>query len=931
MFRESGCVGHLARLLAEIFPPETPEARFIAESREKAGWGLLQLLRLFLPHGESSTLQNQSAFFKAGTAQALLDMSFHPGLPVPVRVAALKTTADLISNNAPIQEQFAALQIAIPSESTDTNSQAGSQTNGSRSNTTSARNSARPSAEKTRTYVIEALLDLTLDQPRSEAPLRNAACALIQAYLGNHDRIRNHFLLRAVSGFEQGEEAANVLTALIRPGTDALGVLFASWIIQDLVADNHDAKKALAAVKEGNESEGEEVLTSLQAMGSQLEAAMQTGADERIILSYASTLTVILWEFADGVNDLLAEGSGLVQALVGSVSSAATAPTIAGLAASLLGTVYEFSTKDSPIPRRTLAPLLTQKLGRGKYLDALLALRRDPAIRDFGIEEMDSDPEFVNEAFVDLFQTEYPRLRKAIDKDPGVEVIPFADVEAGVDRDVLDDLRQQLQTVKDALSQSQQDAQQSSQQSEHDKLSLQKESQTANAELDRLRKINEAMQKGHEEETTKMQSQHQREKETLNVDHSRAIASARQEADRQARQTHEQQEQGFNARVQDYERKLTELGNAHRNEQNGHNNAKQQLDTIRKQHSELTTREQASSRQLQDMTSTHRDLERTHQQLQSRTDQAESDLEQARKQLTERDAELASLKSQLSDVQEDLKSKEQELASERSGFAELEKELQAAKAASEAKAAGDSETAAKLEKLESLSKNLTGKVKELQEEVKTAKASQEAAEQKLGESEKKSREALEKAKQAKEAAEKSVKDVEKKAKDAAEKSFKEAERKVQEAEKKAKEATEKAKKAAAADDNSGGAGGKKKGAQQQQQQQQQAASKKEAEEAAKSAEASKKELESAKEELEAAKKDVANAKEELETANKAAEAAKAAEKEAREELENMVLVIEDIEKKRDEYKGKVRELGGEVSEDDESEDDDEDDEDEDEE
>jgi hypothetical protein len=42
-------------------------------------------------------------------------------------------------------------------------------------------------------------------------------------------------------------------------------------------------------------------------------------------------------------------------------------------------------------------------------------------------------------------------------------------------------------------------------------------------------------------------------------------------------------------------------------------------------------------------------------------------------------------------------------------------------------------------------------------------------------------------------------------------------------------------------------------------------------------------------------------------------------------------VIEDIEKKRDEYKGKVRELGGEVSEEeddsDDSEEDDEDDED----
>ena len=531
MFRESGCVGHFAKLLQEVFPPESPEAQFVAESREKAGWGVLQLLRLFLARGETSTIQNQAAFFRAGVAQTLLDMSFHPGLPVPVRVAALKSTSDLIANNPPIQEQFAALQLALPTEN-DTTSQAGSQTNGSRSNAASARNSARPSVEKARAYVIEALLDLTLDQPRSEAPLRAAACSLIQAYLANHDRIKNHFLQRAISGYTQGEEAANVLTALLQPGTDTQGVLFASWIVQDLLIDVFDAKVALAAIKEGNESEGEEVLTAVQALASQLETAMQTGADERVIAAYASTLVVFLWEFADGVNDLLAEGSGLVQALVASVSSAATAPTTAGLAASLLGTVYEFSTKDSPISRRTLAPLLTQKLGRGKYLDALLAFRRDPVIRDFGVDEPNGDSDIVNETFVDLFQTEYSRLRKAIDKDPGVEVLPFADIEAGVDRDVLDDLRQQLQTVKDSLSQTSKDAQELRQQAEQDKMTLQKEGQSASAEVNRLRKINDAMQKGHEDEFNKLQAQHQREKEGLNIEHSRTMANARQEADR---------------------------------------------------------------------------------------------------------------------------------------------------------------------------------------------------------------------------------------------------------------------------------------------------------------------------------------------------------------------------------------------------------------
>lgn len=961
MFRESGCVSQLAQLLREVFPPATPEARFIAESREKAGWGLLQLLRLFLTRGEKSTIQNQTAFFRAGIAQTLLDIAFHPGLPLPVRVTALKTTADLIALNPPIQEQFAALQIELPSDEPPV--QVPAQTNGSRSNATSARNSARPSAEKPRTYIIEALLDLTLDQPRTESPLRAASCTLIQAYLARHDRIKAHFLQRAIVGHQQGEKAANVLTALLQPDSDASSVVFASWIVQDLVADVSDAKKALASVKEGNESEGEDVLTAIQAMGTQLENALQTSADARIVASYLSSLTILLWEFADGVDDLLAEASGLVQALVASVSSAATDALTAGLAASLLGAVYEFSTKDSPIPRRTLAPLLTQKLGRGKYLDALLNLRRDPAVRDFGVEEIDGEGDALNETFVDLFLTEYPRLRKAIDKDPGLEVLPSSAAEAGVDRDVLDDLRQQLQSVKDALSQAQEDLLTNGQQAEQEKLTLQKESQTAAAEVERLRRINQAMQQGHEEESQKTQSQHERQREALNVEHARAMANARQEADIQARQGRAEQERGFSGRIQEYERRLAELGNAHRSEQSGHNSARQQLESLTQRHQELTTREQEASRQLQESKRVYGELQQTHQQLSTRSTQADSDLASARTQLETRESELSALQTQLSDLQAELKGKEDELATERSGFADLEEELQAVKA----KSASDGEAAAKLEKMEGLSKGLMGKVKDLQsqlDEAKKAKAKAEesvkaaeiardeagaraetaekraeAAEQKVKDAEKKSGEVEKKLKEA----EKKAADAEKKVKDA-EKKTTEAEKKVKDAEKKAADAEKK---------GASSSGGQQKGGNKADNKATKAAAdagkaaKADAEQAkadlAKASadlEATQKELEATKEKLQSLEQELAASKKSAEEAEKArdeaissteearkaVELAKEGEKSAKEEQESLLLVLGEIEAKRDEYKGRVKELGGEVSED--EDDDEEEDEDE---
>jgi peptidoglycan hydrolase CwlO-like protein len=57
------------------------------------------------------------------------------------------------------------------------------------------------------------------------------------------------------------------------------------------------------------------------------------------------------------------------------------------------------------------------------------------------------------------------------------------------------------------------------------------------------------------------------------------------------------------------------------------------------------------------------------------------------------------------------------------------------------------------------------------------------------------------------------------------------------------------------------------------------------------------------------------------------ESAKESEKNAKEELESMLLLLSDIESKRDAYKKKLKALGGEVTDDDEDdEDDDEDDE-----
>lgn len=1027
MFRESGCVAQIAQLLQQSFPSDPSEAAFLVQSREKASWGLLQLLRLFLVPGESGTAQNQTAFFKAGIAQILVDLGFCSTLPTPIRTTALRSAAALIEANPPLQEQFAALTTITPAD-TEHNAEQAQQapkTNGTRLNPGSAKGSARVSAETRRTYIIEALLDLALNKPQADNVLRAAACGLTQAYLTNHDRIKLHFLQRAIHGHAEQEEAANVLLTLLHPsGDDINSVVFASWIVQDLVADNLDAKSALIAVREGNESEGEDVITCIQGFGSQLHASLQAPIDERLGAAYASLLSTLLWDFAPGVDDLLAEGSSLLQSLVALVKTPTEDPVVTGLAAALLGTVYEFSTKDSPISRRTMAPILQQKLGRTKYLEALLQLRRQPAIRDFDLD-LESDEAgdgMVSKVFADLFALEYSRLRRAIDKDPGVEVLPPSAVEAGIDRDVLDELRQQIQASKDALALAQKEALDAGQKGEQDRMTAAKDVQTANSEVERLKKINQAMQQGHEKEMQKLEKKSEQQRLAIEAQNKRAVTEAKQEAERQAQSTLREKEAGTAQKIQEYERRLAELGNAHRAESTGHANIKQQLETLTGKHNELIKRERDLARQQEELQRKHAASEQKLQAAEARATAAETKLNIAKTALDTRGEEMETLQSQLKEVKDELAGREEELKTERAGFADLKKELELAKAAAiatekdlklardavktsekdlqsaqdavkaaekESKAAKDATKAAEkdakdardaIKAAEKETKDAKDTIKTLEKEALAAKDSTKAtkAAEKEAKDAKDAIKAVEKEVQtAKEAAKVAEKDA-KAAKDAIKALEKErdaAKAATKSADKERDVAKEAAKSADKGGNDKGGKAGGKKGnnaagpsaadkekltkleadvtaSKESEKTAKEELAKLEADiatakENEKSAQdklekleadvaAAKESEKTAKEELAKLKADVAASKESDESgreklAKLEADVAKAKEDEkgAKDELETMLLVLGDIEAKRDEYKSKVKELGGEVTDDDEEDDEDEDEDDED--
>lgn len=515
LFRESGCIPRLVDAVGQCVVVPPGENDFSRVNREKNTWGLLAVLRLFLERGEVGTKQNQEVFWRAGLVQMVLRLGFESGAPPMIRMTALKTCADMIIHNTPLQESFAALQVPMSVESP-------LPTNGASNNGTTRM-----------AHVIEALLDLVLvSSPNQPLELRSSACSLIKAYFSAHPRIKLHFLQRAIAGYTEGEEeTSNVLSTLMNgpqgpSTTDPLRFALASDILSRLLFDEAEAKGMLMSVQEGDADRGEDVVTATQMLSGHLLSCLQNDLDPQISIAYLNLLITFLFDDPEAINDCLAEGSSLVSVLISTaVSSSDTQfsgdqlkSLLPGLCAILLGSIYEFSTKDSPIPRRTLHPLLLSKLGRQKYFDALSQFRSHPDIRDFemhaqiGASEADPVTILFDMAFIEWFKDEYGRLKRAIDRDPGIEVFRKAEVE--VDRDILDDLRDQIKSKDDALQQMEKEGLATRQRADsaaadqrREVQSLQASQRTLEGEVERIKRINEAIQREHETEMQRVQGE----------------------------------------------------------------------------------------------------------------------------------------------------------------------------------------------------------------------------------------------------------------------------------------------------------------------------------------------------------------------------------------------------------------------------------------
>ena len=410
------------------------------------------------------------------------------------------TCADLIRGNPSLQEGFAQLQVTSVLDEPLADGVENLPQNGI-----------------PKVYVIDGLLDLTLSIPTLSAiDSRLAACECIKAYFFNHSLIRKHFLQRAIDGHMSGaDETANVLTTLLQPLDNHLAgepyrYWFASVLVFHLIFEDPEAKNLAMSVAEGDASSGEEVVTCIQTITENMLSGIGKGVDERVVVAYLMLLCGWLFEDPDAVNDFLGEGSNIQSLVEAVLQYGGDGTLVQGLCAILLGIIYEFSTKDSPISRGQIHPILASRLGRDQYIDRLTRLRAHPLLRDFEVlpQKLSSAstsgglPEvYFDKGFVDFLKDNFSRLQRAIDRDPGMEVPVVANgVQKGISREMVDSLRSQLEEKGKALQKSQEELISLGRQLGQEQADHRRAKETAAVELSRIKHVNEALQKHHEED-----------------------------------------------------------------------------------------------------------------------------------------------------------------------------------------------------------------------------------------------------------------------------------------------------------------------------------------------------------------------------------------------------------------------------------------------
>lgn len=415
----------------------------------------LEICKSFVNEDDPEIRRNQEKLFLAGIFFCTMRLVFSPLTENPIRKTALQVTGDLIAGNTELQLQFSQVDVPYLDPSLPTQLQ---------------------KFEKPIPAPVALLNWALLSNSVHIFEIRLAAVYCLRCFFKDNTESKIAFLTDQAkasqipnyyeetnlpppadeeqldNGSEMIDKVADDVTATATSEESAVKtpianifttlmdfdfenklnpyrVWFAATILVYLFEDCPENRQLARELKVGDAEEGEEVMSSIQAISGILTTALDD-QDPRIAIGLMLLLTIWFYEDFDAVNDFLSDPS-LIKSVVVFLSknSAEASDLVLGMGSILVGISYEFSQRDSPIPRIEMHSLVTKGLGINNYALKVKQFKDCEEFREFAdplSEEVERDSTGLPKVYfisnyVDLIKDNYYRIRKALSHSPLVE------------------------------------------------------------------------------------------------------------------------------------------------------------------------------------------------------------------------------------------------------------------------------------------------------------------------------------------------------------------------------------------------------------------------------------------------------------------------------------------------------------------------------
>lgn len=460
LFTQSGYVQQWAAVLGTIVDAlnEGTPLREQATTNIEAALVIGQLLCIA---GADGTESHQNVLNDSGVLTLALQIAFGPSSPPPVRVSALVTCASLINGNSALQNGM--LDMDVPYHDFTVHTVV--------------------AVEPREVSVAQALLNWAVNLSSSHLfDLRYASLLCLSSIFNENRAVKTALITEQIENYSKLNETSekqldvNLIETLAEYSDETrlnpFRIWFAAAVTMRLFINAPEFKDQLRSVTIGEESLGMDVHSLIQAIAGEMQSSLKF-PEPTVALGYLQLLAVWTYDDVEAVNDFTQESSAVQTLLAHQASN----PLVESLAIVVLGILYAFCTKDSPISRPRFHHLLTHTLGRDQYIQLVKKFRQSHVFQFFdessifgALRNSNGSPAvYLDSSFVGLMRDTIGYISRAIDANPEIEP------SSRVTFEMLDEIKHSLHEKTHALALS-----------ETQLAEIKKEHQDAKKKLDEL-------------------------------------------------------------------------------------------------------------------------------------------------------------------------------------------------------------------------------------------------------------------------------------------------------------------------------------------------------------------------------------------------------------------------------------------------------------